>query len=95
MLLTVKKQIEETLELKTPAYYKDIFGHSLIKENGQLVVVKKSMIYAWDSTFGYTYTDEIARIVRECEPCEKEEFDKIYAEAIANFDNAVACEVEF
>lgn len=94
MLLTVKKQIEETMEVKTPAYYKDMFGHVFINEDGRLIVVKKNMVYAWDSSYGTSYTQEIERVLRDCEPCEKEEFDKIYSEAIAGFDIAAGA-VEF
>jgi hypothetical protein len=94
MLLTIKKQIEENIEVKTPCYFKDIFGHCYINENGQLVTVKKSMVYVWDSTYGRMYTEEVGRIIRDCTPCNKEEFDKAYAEVKAGFDIAAGA-VEF
>lgn len=94
MLLTVKKQIEESIEVKTPAYYKGTFGCSFINESGQLVVVKQTMIYVWDSSYGQIYRDEIERIIRECTPCEKADFDKVYAEAKISLDIAAGA-VEF
>lgn len=37
MLLTVKKQIEETVEVKTTAYYRSMTGHNFINETGELI----------------------------------------------------------
>lgn len=95
MLLTVKKQIEETIEVKTPAYYKDTSGYCFISESGQLVIVRQPMmIYMWDESYNMTYRSEVERIVNQCTPCEKADFDKAYAEAKAGLDIAAGA-VEF
>lgn len=95
MLLTVKKQIEETVEVKTPAYYKDILGnHHFINEAGQVVTARRKMINMWDPDNGKVYTEEVETILRNGTPCTKEDFDKVYAEAKTSLDIAAGA-VEF
>jgi hypothetical protein len=90
MLLTVKKQIEETVEVKTPAYYKNYLGkHSYLNEAGQLITVRKQMINISDPDYGKYYVDEVEELLREGESCTKEEFDKAYAETMAKLNAAV------
>jgi hypothetical protein len=90
MLLTVKKQIEETVEIKTPAYYKNYIGNfSHINEAGQLITVRKQMINISDSDHGKHYADEVQELLREGQPCTKEEFEKAYAETMAKLNIAV------
>lgn len=92
MLLKVKKQIEETLELKTPAYYKDYLGNlHYINEDGQLVTVRNKMINMWEPESGNAYTEEIQTLFRrDAKPCSKEEFDKAYIETLAKFESATS-----
>ncbi len=94
MLLTVKKQIEDTMEVNTPCYYKDNTGHYFINESGQLIVARQTMTYMWDSSYGHIYNEEIERVIRECTPCEKQEFDKKYSEVKLTLDIAAGA-VEF
>lgn len=90
MLLTVKKQIEETVEVKTPAYYKNYLGNlHHINEIGQLTVVRKQMIHVWDADHGKTYTDAIAELIHEGQPCTKDEFDQAFTEAMGRLKAAV------
>jgi hypothetical protein len=89
MLLTVKKQIEETVEIKTPSYYKNYLGNlHHINEAGQLTVVRKQMIHMWDAGHGETYTDAIAELIQEGDPCTKEEFDQAFTEAMNKLKEA-------
>lgn len=90
MLLTVKKQIEETAELKTPAYYKDWIGNfHFINEAGQLISTRKKMITIWDPQSGKAYTEEIETLLRNGNPCAKEDFEKAYKETIETIQAAV------
>jgi hypothetical protein len=93
MLLTVKKQIEETVELKTPAYYKDyIDNYHFINESGQIITVRRKMVNMWVPEDGKVYNEEIEDLLRRGEPCTKEEFEKAYAEVISKLDEAVEAE---
>ena len=89
MLLTVKKQIEETVELNIPACYKSFLGYYFINESGALVAVKKNMVYVWDQSYGHMYTEAISEILRDGEPCERSEFDNAFNGAMQNFQSAV------
>jgi len=90
MLLAVKKQIEETVEVKTPAYYKNYLGNLYyINEAGELTVVRKQMIHVWDADHGKVYTDAIAELLKEGRPCAKEEFDQAFTEAMGKLKTAV------
>lgn len=88
MLLTVKKQIEETVELKTPAYYKDMCGHHFINEAGQLITVRERLITVWDPEQSF-YQSNIEQILTEGKPCEQSEFDAAYNAAIQKIQSAV------
>lgn len=89
MLLTVKKQIEETLEVKTPCYYRSLTGIHYINEGGQLVSVSMRMVSIWSPADGKYYNDDVERLVRDGKPCTKEEFEKKYNEAMAEMNAAV------
>lgn len=88
MLLTVKKQIEETVELKTPAYYKDMCGHHFINEAGQLITVRERQVTIWDPGQSF-YQSNLQQILNESEPCEQSEFDAAYNAAIQKIQLAV------
>lgn len=90
MLLKVKKQVVETVEFKTPAYYKDFIGDLFyVNEAGPLVKVNPRMILTWAPEDGSYYDDTIEELLRRGEPCTKEEFDKAYAEVVSKLDKAV------
>lgn len=80
MLLTVNKQIEETLEVKTPCYYKSLSGYHHINESGQLITVRDRIIFMWEPSQGRFYTEEVEKMVRDGESCTRQEFEKAYAE---------------
>jgi hypothetical protein len=94
MLLTVKKHVEETVELKTPAYYKDDLGNFFfINEVGELIKVNPRMILEWGPDDGRFYNESIEELMRRGEPCTKKEFEKAYAQALAKFENAVTVQL--
>jgi hypothetical protein len=65
MLLKIKKQIEETVEVKTPAYYKDFIGNPVhINETGELITVRNKMVNMWTPENGNSYTEEIEELLR-------------------------------
>jgi hypothetical protein len=88
MLLTIKKQIEETVEFKTPAYYKDVCGHYFINESGQLVTVRDRLVTVWEPEQCY-YQSNIEQVLNEGKPCERAEFDSAYNAAIQKIQSAV------
>lgn len=88
MLLTVKKQIEETVEFKTPAYYKDICGHYFINESGQLVTVRDRLVTVWEPEQMY-YQSNIEQIMNDGEPCDRSEFDAAYNAVMQKIQAAV------
>jgi hypothetical protein len=90
MLLKVKKQIEETVEIKTPAYYKDFIGNLVhLNEVGELITVRNKMINMWTPENGQTYTEEIEKLLQMGCPCNKEDFDKAYTETMDKLNVAV------
>ena len=94
MLLTVKKQVEETVELKVPAYYKDYLdNYHYINEAGELVSVRQRSITSWLPNDGKFYTDAIASLLKEGKPCTQEEFDKAYMDVIEKFENATGIQL--
>ena len=94
MLLTVKKQVEETVELKTPAYYKDYIGnYHFINDDGQLITVRTRMINVWSPEDGAHYKEAIEELLRRGEPCTQEEFDKAYMDVIEKFENATGIQL--
>jgi hypothetical protein len=88
MLLTIKKQVEETVEFKTPAYYKDICGHYFINEANQLVTVRDRLVTIWEPEQMY-YQPNIEQIMNEGKPCDRTEFDAAYNAAIQKIQAAV------
>jgi hypothetical protein len=91
MLLTVKKQVEETVEFETPVYYKDWIGNfHHINETGQLTTVRQKMINMWEPEHTTHYTEAIEEILRRGEPCTKEEFEKAYLDVLKKFENATS-----
>lgn len=94
MLLTVKKQVEETVEFKTPAYYKDEYGaHYFINESGQLITVRNRMVCLWEPSQGEFYIRDIEKVVTKGTTCEREEFEKAYTEAISLFESATTVQL--
>lgn len=87
MLLTVKKQVEETVELKTPAYYKDICGHHFINEAEQLITVRDRLVTIWEPTQSY-YQSNIEQILNESKPCERSEFEAAFNAAMQKIQAA-------
>lgn len=88
MLLTVKKQTEETLEVKTPCYYKTVTGYHFITETG-LVSAGSRMISMWGRNDGKYFNEEVERIVNNGKPCNKEEYEKAYAKILNEMNLAV------
>jgi len=88
MLLTVKKQVEETLEIKTPCYYKSPTGYHHINDYGDLIQASERMINMWSPSDGKYLNEAIQQMLNYSKPCTKEEFDKAYAEAMAKMNAA-------
>jgi hypothetical protein len=95
MLIEVQKKVTETVELKTPAYYRDYIDNlHYINESGQIITVRRKMINMWSAEDGNAYNEQIDDILQRSTPCTKEEFHKAYAKVSAKLALA-ADAVEF
>lgn len=90
MLITVQKQVEETLEFQTPCYYKTISGYQHVNEKGQIITVYTRMISIWEPSEGKHYVNDIQSMLQHGKPCTKEEFEKAYTETIMSFQKAAS-----
>lgn len=88
MNITVQKKVEETLEVKTPCYYRGITGLYFINESGQLISVNDRFISIWNQKDGRYYNEEIERIVRDGKPCTRDEFEKAFNKVMSEFGSA-------
>jgi electron transfer flavoprotein alpha subunit len=95
MLIEVQKKVTETVEFKTPAYYKDYINNlHFINDAGQVITVRPRMINMWSAEDGNAYNEQIDDILQRSAPCTKEEFHNAYAEVSAKLALA-ADAVEF
>lgn len=88
MTITVQKQVEETVEFKTPCYYKTMVGYQHVNDKGQIITVYTSMIAISEPSKDRHYADEFQRMLNHGKPCEKEEFEKEFNKVISGFANA-------
>jgi hypothetical protein len=90
MEITVKKQVEETLQVETPAYYKDFIGnHCQINEEGVMTVVRKTIICLWHPSHGSSYSSELSQVIGEGRPCAREDFQTAYRATLERIQAAV------
>lgn len=89
MLITVNKQVEETLEVNTPCYYRSLTGHHYINEQGVLTTVSDRMISLWAPQDGKYYHEDVKRIVESAKPSTKCEFEKAYMDVVEKFESAI------
>lgn len=81
MVITVKKQVEETVEVNTSTYYKDNCSHHYINDKGILLTVRKTQITVWEPT-SCMYNNSIQEVVMKAEPSDSEEFSNAYSVAM-------------
>lgn len=94
MLIEVKKQVSETVEFKTPCYFKENFGgYCYINDIGDLIKVHNSSIILWDQSDSEYYREAVQRATKDCAFVTKEEFEKEYIKTVAKL-NIVAGAVE-
>lgn len=78
MLLTVKKEVEETIEVKTPCwlYQKSPERWHFINENGDMTTVGNGVIIIWavDSDDGVIVQREIQRVIAISHSCIEADF---------------------
>jgi hypothetical protein len=90
MLLTVKKQVDETVEAKTPAYYNDWIGNPCyINSHGTMTVVRKTMISIWDNPDSDHYVQQVQDVFSKGTPCTREEFETAYRATLEVIQAAV------
>lgn len=90
MLLTVKKQIEESVEVKTDAYYKDFIGTPCyINQVGTLIMVRPGMVSVWEKSESSHYASQVHDIVAKGTPCTRAEFETAYRAALETIRAAV------
>jgi hypothetical protein len=76
MLIEIKKEVIETIELKVPGYYKDNYVFHFINEAGVITSVREKMIsHVLPDTF--YYQKDLSELSQK-EPSTKEEFEKAW-----------------
>lgn len=73
MLIEVKKQVTEAVEVKLPFYGKSNFAHCMVNEQGDLIVVRDNQITVYEST-SHVVKASILDHWEESAECSKEEF---------------------
>lgn len=81
MLITVNKQVEETVEVSLPAYFKDMFGHFCINIDESVIQIYAAQITVWKARSAGA-KDAILSIVKGT-PISQEEFEQAYDETMA------------
>lgn len=81
MVITVKKQVQETVEVQTSTYYKDNYSHHYINDKGILMTVRKTQITVWEPT-SCQYDNSIQEVITKADPSNQSEFDNAYAVAM-------------
>lgn len=81
MVITVKKQVQETVEVQTSTYYKDNYSHHYINDKGILMTVRKTQITIWEPS-SCMYESNIQEVITKGELSDSEEFDNAYSVAM-------------
>lgn len=90
MLITVKKEIEETMDVKAPCFLKSKFSDKYchITEQGHLVIVNQGLVTVFK--YGERFTAEnICTALKESEPCLAEEFKQVFNSEIIKLQAVV------
>lgn len=79
MLLVVKKTVEtsESIEVKTPSYWKSTLKLAMISESGDIIKVGNNMIVRYEKGSLFQ-NSEINEIIRDYTECSAEEFLTAY-----------------
>lgn len=86
MLITVNKQVEETVEVSLPAYFKDMFGHFCINIDETVIQIYPAQITVWKARSAGA-KDAIYTAVKTT-PITHEEFECAYKRAMATIQAA-------
>lgn len=86
MLITVNKQVEETVEVSLPAYFKDLFGHFCINKDESVVQVYPAQLTVWRAKSAGA-KDAIHTAVKTT-PITHEEFECAYRQTMATIEGA-------
>lgn len=89
MIIEVEKKVKETVEVKTPAYFKGPAGVHCINESGDLIEAGRDIIVMWRKSHKDSHASQMDTVLRFNEPCSREEFTRAYHAALANIQAAV------
>lgn len=81
MVITVKKQVQETVEVQTSTYYKDNYSHHYINDKGILLTVRENQITVWKPK-SCVYESSVQQVVLNAEPSNSDDFNNAYAAAM-------------
>lgn len=89
MLITVKKEVEETIEVRTPCWMADQSGrHYHITEAGDLIYVGNGLIVLWDKdSFGIK--EEIRKAFTVGHGCTEAQFKEALDKQLNNIQETV------
>jgi hypothetical protein len=80
MLIEIKKQTTETIEVSTPFYCKSDCGYHQITNEGALINVFAKQISAWEPDNIFIKSN-IREVLETAVPCSKDEFNEAFQKA--------------
>lgn len=83
MLITIQKQTEVTVEIKTPVFLAGTTSHFKITESGDLIQVNGAMAFVSKSGELF-HNSNIKEAISGTTVCTEEEFNRVYSETMAN-----------
>ena len=90
MLLTVKKQVQvdETIEIKCPAYYKDCYGfYYHVTDNSKIIRLSHCLIVVWD--LSDKHSQSVLADMLKGEEIESTEFNEIFETTMESIKNLI------
>lgn len=88
MLIKIKKETEETIEIKTPSFYKNEFAMFKIT-NTHIVKVSPSLIYVSSNYFQTSFDLDVSNIVFKNQPVSELDFMEWYEKSLMEIANTV------
>lgn len=90
MIIEIKKETTETVELKIPAYFKDKdgFRFSAILEDGTLIHVNETQLTMWNTDSGF-YNSGVQQLITAAIAATEDEFLNEYRKISGSFERLI------
>lgn len=95
MIIEIKKEITETVQVEHPCYYKrtllsDTYCH--INEAGVLIEVRPTQITIWHPKDGKYFNEHVQEMVEKGTVCTREEFEEMFHKTIIDITGLIQFE---